>query len=154
MTKIEKIATALALLAMAQPATAGVREAAFASAGDHAGVRTGVFAGATYRMALDGRSDRRNGQTTLQVAGFAAAPGRTGMQLGSGIELGRGANGTARLSIAGVPAGQIGKRLNMSGGAKTALIVGGVVLLAAGAAVVIGAHEWKNSDILGDGNFD
>lgn len=149
MKHFTNIASALAILSLSQPASAGVREAAFGTSSDRLESRHGMFAGATYRLSLDGRSDQRRGQASLNVAGVSQSPGRA-FDLRPGLELAGGSSGAARLSIGGVPAEQLQNRLNMSGGAKTALIVGGVVLLVGGAVVVAGMHEWKQTDILGD----
>lgn len=76
MKHFTNIASALAILSLSQPASAGVREAAFGTSSDRLESRHGMFAGATYRLSLDGRSDQRRGQASLNVAGVSQSPGR------------------------------------------------------------------------------
>ena len=143
------IASTLALLALAQPACAGVREAAFGSSSDQPVTRAGMFVGATYRVGFDGRSDPPKGQASLNIAGVTQ-PNGGAFRLRPGLELAGSSRGQIRMSLGGVPAEQLEKRLNMSGGVKTALVIGGAVLLVGGALVVAGMNEWKHTDILGD----
>ena len=149
MKHFTNIASALALISLSQPACAGVREAAFGTSSDRAETRTGMFVGATYRVGFDGRSHDRNGQASFNIAGLTQASGRA-FQLRPGLDLAANPGAPLRMSIGGVPAKQLEQRLNMSGGAKTVLIVGGAVLLVGGAVLVAGMHEWKHTDILGD----
>ena len=111
--------------------------------------RAGMFVGATYRVGFDGRSDPPKGQASLNIAGVTQ-PNGGAFRLRPGLELAGSSRGQIRMSLGGVPAEQLEKRLNMSGGVKTALVIGGAVLLVGGALVVAGMNEWKHTDILGD----
>lgn len=86
---------------------------------------------------------------SFNIAGLTQASGRA-FHLRPGLDLAANPGAPLRMSIGGVPAKQLEQRLNMSGGAKTALIVGGAVLLVGGPVLVAGMHEWKHTDILGD----
>ena len=139
MTKFGSIASMFALATLSNPANAGIREAAFATTADQGQVRTSVFAGADYRLALDGRGGDRNGRATLKFAGAARVPGSVQLRLGSGVELGRSRDGQAALSIAGVDSRQLGRRMNLSKGATAGLVVGGLLLV--GLAVAVASTE-------------
>jgi hypothetical protein len=139
MTKIGSIASLLALAMMSSPAIAGARDAAFASSGDGAPAQMSMFVGGNYRFSLDGRGNGRAGRATLKVAGAAQVPGSSQLRLGSGIELGGGADRRMALSIAGVDSRHLGKRMNLSSGATAGLVIGGLVLV--GLAVAVASTE-------------
>jgi hypothetical protein len=102
-------------------------------------VQTSLFAGADYRLALDGRSGARGGRATLKFAGAARVPASSELRLGNGIEVGRGSDGKAAPSIAGVDSRQLGRRMNLSSGATAGLVVGGLILV--GLAVAVASSE-------------
>ena len=139
MTKIGSIASLLALAMMSSPATAGVRDAAFATSGDQTSAQTSMFAGGSYRIGIDGRGSDRAGQATLKFAGAARVPGSSQLRLGSGIEIGRASDGKAALSIASVDSRQLGRRVNLSSGATAGLVIGGLLLV--GLAVAVASTE-------------
>ena len=121
---------------LSAPAYANPREAALASSGDRSAVQTSVFAGATYRVGLDRRTNQRRGKAALTFAGMTQSP-TAGFTVGQGLELSGGEGGKARLYLAGQEVGQLGKRANMSTGGTIAVVAGAVVLVG---AIAFGAY--------------
>lgn len=137
-TKTASIASLLALAVASVPAAASPRGAAFDSSSDRQQNRAFLFAGPTVRLNLD-----RPGQPRPEVAlRFAGATRVAGMapRIGEGIALTAAGPGKARLTIHGQDSKQVAQRLGMSDAGKTALIVGGLVLVL-GAALLLAADD-------------
>jgi hypothetical protein len=127
MTKTAAIASFLALATMSAPVSASPRDAAFATSGDRAETRTMMFGGATLRIGLDGRHGTGPALAMRLTGGVQDRGGA--IRLGDGLAFGTSDEGKLRMSISGQDSRLIGRRLGMSGGAKAALIVGGIVLV-------------------------
>ena len=140
MNKLLTLFTAMSLLA--SPAWVSAREAAFASSADRSAPRSSVFAGATWRIGLDGRTGKTRNQASLRFSGMTHTPGTADLRLGNGLAIAAGQTGRPALFVGGQDIGQIERQANLNGG-NTALIVGGVLLvLAVGAAVAW--HELRD----------
>ena len=126
---MKQLATLLAMLSMATPASASIREAAFASSVDRPQAQTSMFAGATLRVGLDGRAADKNPRAALKLSGMTHTPGRSDLRLAEGLEISGGRTGKPALYFAGQDAGELQQRAKLSSGAKTALIIGGIVVV-------------------------
>ena len=126
----------LALAAMTSPALADVRTAAYAGGADRAPLQTSMFAGATVRIGFDRKADEPRHRVSLGFSGMARDPGASAFQVGKGLELSLSGRGKPTLFIGGSDAGELWKAAKMSGGGKTALIVGGAVAVLGIAALV------------------
>ena len=133
---MQKLTALLAITSLlGTPAVAGVRDAAFASSADSHAARTSMFAGVTHRVGLDRRTRARDG-AALAVTGVMRTPSAS-FKFGHGLEFSHGRTGKAALFLGGQDVGQFNKKAGMNGG-TTAVIVGGLLLVAAvGAAVAI-----------------
>ena len=124
---MKQLVTLLAMLSMAIPASASVREAAFATSADRTQAQTSMFAGATIHVGIDRRTSEAP-RAALKFSGMAHTPGMTDLRLGQGLEIAGGETGKPAVHLAGQDVGQLQQRANLSGGAKTALIIGGIVV--------------------------
>ena len=136
MTIARNLACFLALASLAAPAFADVRTAAYAGASDRAQIQTSMFAGATVRIGLNRKSGEPRYRTSLAISGMARDPAVSAVQVGQGLELSFAGKGKPNLFIGGSDAGELWRAAQMSGGGKTALIVGGVVAVLGIAALV------------------
>ena len=94
----------------------------------------GLFAGATFRLALDGSQARPVARLGLTSYRASAASFR---QIGQGgLQIGLTRRGWTQLSIAGQPVDQLEQRMQLNGSSRTLLIVGGVVVVAAAVLLV------------------
>jgi hypothetical protein len=147
----------LALCAMASlvaaPASASVREAAFALSTDRPVAQTSMFVGATYRIGLDRRTDDQPSRAALRLSGMSHAPGSSELRLGKGLELSAGKTGKPAWYLAGQDVGEFKSKAQMNG-TTTAVIVGGVILLGVIAAVVISDYQRSQRCIGEEGDCD
>ena len=120
---------------LASPAWGSVREAAFASSADRHVAQTSMFAGATYRVALDLRTSEPRDRASLKLAGMSQVPGSSEIRFGQGLELTGGQTGKPALHLAGQDIGQLNTKAQLSG-TGTALIIGGVIVLGVVVALV------------------
>ena len=142
MTKFGSIASLLALAISSAPASAADWRSVPFDTGSHAvAARPFMFSGATLRLNLDKRAEHRP-ELALRVTGATGASA-LGMRIGDGLAFSLAPGSKPCLTLNGVDGRQLGKRLGMSGGAKAALIVGGVVLI--GAAVAVAASGWGDA---------
>jgi hypothetical protein len=95
-----------------------------------------MFAGATYRIALDGRTGPATGEMRLKIAGHSYDPVQVRHRFSSGLEFGRGERGTAVLTIAGRPANLAAETPEFER-KNTALIVLGVIVLVGGVLLIL-----------------
>lgn len=128
---------------LASPVLGSVRDAASASSGNHRIAQTSIFAGATYRVSLDQSSSKPRGRASLKLAGMSHVPGSAQINLGDGLELTGGKRGRPALHLAGRDIGQLNRKAELDG-TGTALIIGGVVLLAVVVALVASDLHHKN----------
>ena len=136
MTRIKEFAGFVALVSMATPAFADVRTAAYASASDRAQYQTSMFAGATVRIGLNRKAGEPRHRASLGVSGMSRGTSTQTIQVGRGLELSLTDKGKPGLFIGGSDAGELWRAAQMSGGGKTALIVGGAVAVLGIAALV------------------
>ena len=153
MTRMKNVLAAAAALSLSANATAGVPHAAAAASFDTDFARPGMFAGATYRLTLDRGTQRPSGRASLTVAGMLRSPQSHQLRFGQGIELVAGKTGKPTLHIGGTELRELEDKMALSGGAKTALIVAGGLVLLVGALFVIGGNEAVD-DINDDGGLD
>ena len=140
------LATLTAIAGLATPATADVRTAAYAGGAERGAIQTSLFAGATIRIGLNRQTGERY-RTSLGINGMARDPGASGFQVGQGLELSLTSGGKPSLFLGGTDAGELWRAANMSGGGKTALIVGGVALaLGVAALVAVDAVRCEDED--------
>ena len=133
MNNFNRFASLLALAALASPVAAQPRTAALETSAGPAAEQTFMFTGATVRLSLDRRGDRRP-ELAMRFAGGIGGAGLM-PRIGEGFAFSARPGAKPSLSLAGQDSRVLGKRLHMSDGAKAALVVGGVVLLAAVVAV-------------------
>lgn len=134
----------LAMIGLATaPATASVRDAAFSSSSDRLNVQASVFAGASYRVGLDRRTGGPRGQASLKLSGMTKASDTSVVRFGQGLEIIRGEAGAPGLYLAGQDVGELKSKAQLKG-TGTALIIGGVVLLAVAVALVASDIHHKN----------
>jgi hypothetical protein len=138
MPKPSHAAASLAALFLAAQPCAAADDFAPASARPQ---RTSAFLGAAVSLPLGpvakARASARLQFNPLRAAGDPLAQGRRS----PGLELGLGKSGKPALHIAGQPAPELGRRMNLGGTKGTVLIVvGGVVLLVLLAAAVAHAQ--------------
>ena len=130
----------IAVLAVASvtvsPATASVRDAAFASSSDRILAQTSMFAGATYRVGFDGRSGKPRGHAAVQLSGMVMSANSTEIRFGQGLQITGGKTGKPALFLSGRDVGQLGDQARLSKGATVGLVVLGVVVVA-GAVVAL-----------------
>lgn len=136
MARTRNLVAFVALVSLATPAFADVRTAAYASASDRAQPQTSMFAGATFRIGLDRKAGEPRHRASLAVSGMARGTATSAYQLGQGLELSLAGKGKPGLFIGGSDAGELWRAAQMSGGGKTALIVGGAVAVLGIAALV------------------
>ena len=136
MTFAKNLACFLAFVSVTAPACADVRSAAYASASDRAQVQTSMFAGATLRIGLNRKTGEPRHRASLAISGMSRDPAVAAVQVGQGLELSLAGKGKPSLFIGGSDAGDLWRSAQMSGGGKTALIVGGVVAVLGIAALV------------------
>lgn len=134
-----RFASALALAGMATSVAAQPHYALKETSADRPTSEAFMFSGATVRLSLDGRGERRP-TVALRVASGLHAAG-TVPRIGEGIAFSAVPGAKPQLSLAGQDSKALARQLKMSEGGKTALIVGGVAVLALGALFVIGANE-------------
>lgn len=141
------LATLTAIAGLATPAMADVRTAAYAGGVERRPTQTSVFAGATIRIGLNRQTGEQRYRTSLGINGMARDPGASGSQVGQGLELSLTSGGKPSLFLGGADAGELWRAANMSGGGKTALIVGGVALaLGVAALVAVDAVRCEDED--------
>ena len=129
------LASILAIAGLAgAPVAASVRDAAFSSSADRAETRTSVFAGATYRVGLNGKSRKPVGRASLKIAGMTKVAGSPYAQFANGFEITGGKTGQPALHLGATDIGDIERRANLSTGASVAIGVG--VLLVVGLLVL------------------
>jgi hypothetical protein len=116
---------------IAAPASAAVRDAAFASSSDRMPTQASVFAGATYSVALNRGSKGAQGYASLRLSGMTRSWNGARLQVGQGAELRLGAQGRPMLLAGGQEIDQLKRRSNLSGGTVAVIVVG---VLAVGAA--------------------
>lgn len=138
------IAAVAATSLLAAPASAGVRETAFSSSSDRPVAQTAMFAGASYRLSLDGRSAARHGEVSLRFAGMTSSPERA-PRFGEGLAF-SSAGGTPRLTIARQDARAIGRKAQLGKGGTVALVVIGVVVVAGAIVALSVADDRDNSN--------
>lgn len=131
-----RLVAAAAAVSMSVPALANPRDAAFATSGDRPAIHGGMFAGASYRIALDGRTGPAQGEMRLKLAGHSYDPAQVRHRFGSGLEFGQGERGTAVLWIAGRPANLAAEAPDFER-ENTALIVLGVIVLVGGVLLIL-----------------
>lgn len=129
MTKLTALIAMASLIAA--PATAGVRDAAFANSSDRMPTQASVFAGATYSVALNRGTKRARGYASLRLSGMTRSWNGAQLQVGQGAELRLGAHGRPMLLAGGQEIDQLTRRSNLSGGTVAVIVVG---VLAVGAA--------------------
>lgn len=147
----------LSLVAMTNllvsPGWGSVREAALSSSADRHPAQTSVYAGATYRIPLDRHTKEQRGRASLKLAGMSRVPGSSDIRFSQGLELAGGQTGKLALHLAGQDIGQLDKKAQLSG-TGTALIIGGVVVLAVVAALVVSDYERSQRCIGEEGDCD
>ena len=136
MTNFYRFTSALALAALAVPAASQPRSMGFETSGDISSSRPFMFTGATLRLSLDGRGERKP-EVALRFAGGTQTAGLA-PRIGDGIAFSMVPGAKPRMSIAGQDSVQLTRRLNMSSGAKAGLIIGGIVVVGALVAVAAG----------------
>jgi hypothetical protein len=141
MKRFYSFASLLAVGGLAMPATAAPRTAVFETSADRSSAQPFLFTGATLRLSLDGKASRKP-ELAIRFAGGTASSGMM-PRIGEGIAFSAVAGSKPHMTFAGQDTKVMAKRLNMSGGAKTALIIGGVVLVAAVAAVAL--SDWGDA---------
>lgn len=128
---------------IASPASASVRDAAFADSGDRSVARTSTFAGVSYRVGLETTTGKPTGVASLQLAAMTHASGSAQMRFSDGLQLRAGKSGKPALHLAGQDIGELNRKAELDG-TGTALVIGGVVLLAVIVAVVASDIHHKN----------
>jgi hypothetical protein len=142
---MKTIASILTIASLASaPATAGVRDAAFAFSSDRAPAHTSMFVGATYRVGVDRTVGKAKGRASLRIAGMAMTPGSADVRFAQGLELTAGRAGKPALHIAGQDIGQIKRKANLGTGGAIAIGVGVVLLV--GVAVLAATEPWECYD--------
>lgn len=138
---MQKLIAFLAMTGLAaSPVGASVRDAAFSSSADRAPAQTSIFAGATYRLGLDGRAGKTRGRAGLNLSGMVMSPDASDIRIGQGLEVADGKTGRPALFVAGREAGKLGDRARVGTGGTVALVVVGVVIVA-GVAVALAVDE-------------
>jgi hypothetical protein len=117
------------------PATAGLSEAAFSSSAERASMQTSMFAGATYRIGFDRHRNVPRGRASLRLGGMAKSPTTSQFQFNDGLEIRGGETGKPALYLAGRDIGRLQRKSELSG-SGTALVIGGIVVLAVVVALV------------------
>ena len=136
MTRFYRFASAVALASLAVPVAAQPRSAAFETSADPSSSRPFMFTGATFRLSLDGRGQRRP-EFAMRVAG--GVQGRDFLpRIGEGIAFSAVPGVKPQMKLAGQDAKVLTRRLNMSDGATAALVVGGIVVVGLAVALAAG----------------
>ena len=143
--KTYRLACAFALLSMPTAALADVQTAAFTSAADRPVTQTSMFVGTTVSIRLSGKASEPRYRAGLGFGGMARNHSTSELRIGQGLELALAGKKKPALMLAGTDAGDLGKAAKLSGGGKTALIIGGVVVLALGVGALVLADEIEES---------
>ncbi|MEP7315894.1 MAG: hypothetical protein ABI667_04280 [Sphingomicrobium sp.] len=120
------------------PALASAQDAEFASSGDIPSTQMSMFVGASYRVGLDRRTTNARGRASLKVAGMSYVPGRSGINIGSGLELASGKSGKPTFYMAGQDLGQFKNKAGLNGSTTVVVAIVGVALVAG--AVILATH--------------
>lgn len=127
---VKKLVSLLVISGLfASPASAGVREAAFASSSDQGSAQTSLFLGATYRVGLDRRTRAPKGRVAIKLSGMALTPGASALRIGNGFEVAGGKGGKPSFFLAGRDIGTFRQESSLSSGAAIGIGIG-VVLIA------------------------
>lgn len=120
---------------------AGYQAAGYRAAVEQEGRRGGIFAGATLRLALDGRKSVKP-LARLKISPTSSASASSGaiaLPAASGVEFGLSRAGKPELSFAGRSLASLKRQLNLQGD-STPWVVGGLAL-AALAVVLVTAED-------------
>ena len=139
MTNLSRVAGLLALTSIALPAAAQPRHAGFETKADGSAAERFMFAGATVRLPLNGYSHRQP-ELAMRMAGGSRSP-TSPLKIGDGIAFTAVPGATPKLTLGGHETNEIARRLEISSGAKTALIVGGVVVAALVVVTIVGVSD-------------
>lgn len=142
------LSCSFALLGMSSAAFADVRTAAFTSASDRPATQTSMFVGTTVSFSLTGKSSRPRYRAALGIGGMARNTGTSELKVGQGLELALTGKKRPALHMAGSDVGQMWRTTKLSGGGKTALIIGGVAVALGVAALVVAdkVEDERDSD--------
>lgn len=146
MTKFYRFASAFALAGLAVPVSAQPRSAAFETSADPSASNPFMFSGATIRLALDGRGQRRP-EFAMRLAGGVQDAGFL-PRIGEGIAFSAVPGGSPHLTLAGQDSRVLAKRLKMSDGATAAAVVGGVLLV--GGIILVATQAGKGANAVFD----
>ena len=141
MTNFYLFASALALAGLAVPVAAQPRSAAVETSADPSVSRPFMFTGATVRVPL-GAESRHKPELAMRIAGGVSGSGFA-PRIGEGFAFSAVPGAKPQITLAGQDTKMLARRMNMSGGAKTTLIIGGVVVIAAVAAVAL--SDWGDA---------
>ena len=117
------------------PSMASVRTAAYSQSSDIQVAQASMFAGLTYRIGVDRKTGTAKGRASLKIAGMTATPATGALKFSEGIAFTGGKTGKPALHLAGQDLGQLNTKAQLNG-TNTALVVGGVILLAVAVALV------------------
>jgi hypothetical protein len=125
---------------------ASVREAAYSTSSNQPVAQVSMFGGATYRIGFDRRADKVRGRASLNFGGMVKSANSSELRIAQGLEIAGGKSGKPALHLAGQDVGELGNRAKLGTGGTVALVVVGVVVVAAVIAGLAWAEDRKNKN--------
>lgn len=145
MKKSQALIGLLAITSLTSPALAHGRDSAIAWNYDQSQAQSSMFAGVAYRVGFNRAAGERRGRANLAIGSMTHRPSASEIRIGQGLEITRGKTGKVAIHIGGRDMGQVPKSAKLSGG-ETALIVGGLILAVAVAALIAASAGCYDED--------